>query len=47
MYTYTDKYQKQLWNWKELKVQKKKKKTSEENDPIKTEKNDLLSHYLT
>lgn len=46
MYTYTDKYQKQLWNWKELKVQKKKK-TSEENEPIKTEKNDLLSHYLT
>ena len=26
---------------------KKKKKNSEENEPIKTEKNDLLSHYLT
>lgn len=28
-------------------TKKKKKKTSEENEPIKTEKNDLLSHYLT
>lgn len=25
----------------------KKKNLSEENEPIKTEKNDLLSHYLT
>jgi len=30
-----------------IKSTKKKKKTSEENEPIKTEKNDLLSHYLT
>ena len=32
---------------KSTKKKKKKKKTYEENEPIKTEKNDLLSHYLT
>lgn len=30
-----------------IKSTKKKKNLSEENEPIKTEKNDLLSHYLT